>query len=54
VVDEPATDRDPDLVTLEALESELGEIDAELARVERSDEPVADAAPRTGPPGDDR
>jgi hypothetical protein len=32
-----ATDRDPDLVTLEGLESELADLDAELARVERAD-----------------
>jgi hypothetical protein len=30
-------DRDPDLVTLEGLESELGELDAELAQTERED-----------------
>ncbi|HEY8218024.1 MAG TPA: hypothetical protein VIH82_12890 [Acidimicrobiia bacterium] len=35
-------ERDPDLVTLEALESDLGDLDAELADVER------DAAAKPG------
>lgn len=36
-------ERDPDLVTLEGLESELGDLDAELAQVERTDD--GDTAP---------
>lgn len=35
-------ERDPDLVTLEGLESELGDLDAELSRVERDDAAAAD------------
>ena len=38
-------DRDPDLVTLEGLESELGDLDAELAHVERADDVPASEAP---------
>jgi hypothetical protein len=42
----PATPsgRDPDLVTLEGLESELADLDAELARVERADESLVGVA----------
>jgi hypothetical protein len=38
-------DRDPDLVTLEGLESELGDLDAELAHVERADDAAGGETP---------
>jgi hypothetical protein len=37
-MDDARADRDPDLVTLEGLESDLADLDAELARAERHED----------------